>query len=123
MGIFGACGLLIAIIGLYGLLAYNVSRSRRDIAVRLALGATRSSVIGLVVRHAMLVLGIGLIIGFAVWNQTATLLRSYLYGIGWHDALTLTSVGLTFLLFALIASYVPARQASLVDPMNSLRSE
>lgn len=86
IGIFAACALLIAIIGLYGLLAYNVSRSTRDIAVRLALGATRSNVLAIVMRQAALLLGIGIAIGLVISIQTARLIRSYLYGVGTHDA-------------------------------------
>jgi predicted permease len=123
VGIFAACGLLIAIVGLYGLLAYTVSRSRRDIAVRMALGATRQSVVGLVVRHAALVVGGGIAVGVAVWYQTAQVLRGYIYGMGTHDAVTVVSVGLLLSACGVLASYVPARRASRIDPMAALRHE
>ncbi|MGH9897507.1 MAG: FtsX-like permease family protein, partial [Pyrinomonadaceae bacterium] len=123
VGIFAASALLIAIIGLYGLLSYNVTRSTRDIAVRLALGATRSNVIMLVIRHAVFVLGVGVLLGFAVWSQTVRLLRSYLYGVGTHDISTLIAIPAVLIACGLLASYIPARRASLVDPMTSLRNE
>jgi len=123
IGIFAACALLIAMIGLYGLLAYTVSRSTRDIAIRLALGATRSNVITRVIRQSALVLGIGIAIGFMAWVQTARLLQSYLYGVGAHDALTIFTVAAVLAACGLLASYVPARRASLVDPITLLRHE
>jgi predicted permease len=123
IGIFAACALLIALIGLYGLLTYNVTRMTRDIAVRLALGATRRQVVGLVIGHAGIVLAVGLLIGFAVWDQTSRLLRSYLYGMGTHDLFTLIAMAVVFLSFGLLASYLPARRASLIDPMTALRHE
>jgi predicted permease len=121
--LFAGSALLISIIGLYGLLAYNVSMSVRDIAVRLALGATRSKVLTMVLKHALLVLGVGIAIGFVIWQQTAHLLRSYLYGVGTHDLPTILAVASILLACGLVASYIPARRASLVSPIKSLRHE
>jgi putative ABC transport system permease protein len=121
--LFAGSALLIAVIGLYGLLAYNVSMSTRDIAVRLALGATRSKVLSMVLKHALLVLGAGLVIGFIVWQQTANLLRNYLYGVGTHDFPTILAVAGVLMACGLLAGYIPARRASLVDPMRFLRHE
>jgi predicted permease len=121
--LFAGAALLIAVIGLYGLLAYNVSMSTRDIAVRLALGATRSKVLSMVLKHALLVLVAGLVSGFMIWQQTANLLRNYLYGVGTHDFPTIFAVAGVLLACGLLAGYIPARRASLVDPMKSLRHE
>jgi predicted permease len=120
--VFAGAALLMSVIGLYGLLSYHVNSSVRDIAVRLALGASRSGVVMLVIRHAMLVLGIGIVIGLIIWEQTASLLQSYLYGVKQHDLLTIISVIVILSLSGLLASYIPARRASSVDPVKHLRS-
>jgi predicted permease len=119
--IFAGAALLMAVIGLYGSLSYHVNSSIRDIAIRLALGASRSGVVMLVIRHAMLVLGIGLGAGLIIWEQTASLLQSYLYGVRRHDLLTILSVTAVLSLSGLLASYIPARRASSVDPVKHLR--
>jgi ABC-type antimicrobial peptide transport system permease subunit len=119
--VFAGAALLMAVIGLYGSLSYHVNRSVRDIAVRLALGASRSGVVMLVIRHAMLVLGIGIGAGLIIWEQTASLLQRYLYGVKQHDSLTILSVTAILFLSGLLASYIPARRASTVDPMKHLR--
>ncbi len=121
--LFAGSAVVIALIGLYGLLSYNVSVSTRDIAIRLALGATRSNVLGMVLKHALLVVVAGLVIGFFIWQQTANLLRNYLYGIGTHDLPTIFAVAGVLLACGLLAGFVPARRASLVDPIRSLRHE
>jgi predicted permease len=119
--IFAGVALLMAVIGLYGSLSYHVNRSVKDIAIRLALGASRSGVVMLVIRHAMLVLGIGIVVGLLVWEQTASLLQSYIYGVKQHDLLTIISVTAILFLSGLLASYIPARRALSVDPVKHLR--
>jgi len=119
--IFAGAGLLMAVIGLYGSLSYHVNRSVSDIAIRLALGASRSRIVMLVIRHAMLALGIGIGAGLIIWEQTASLLQSYLYGVKRHDPLTILTVTAILFLSGLLASYIPARRASTVDPAQHLR--
>jgi predicted permease len=121
--LFAGAALLIALVGLYGMLAYNVSTSRRDIAVRMALGASRSEVSRMVLRHAVVILGVGVVAGVVAWLQTASLIRSYLYGVGSHDPATVFAVAASLLTCGLLASYIPARRASRVNPMASLREE
>jgi predicted permease len=121
--IFAGAALLMAIIGLYGLLSYHVNSSVKDTAVRMALGASRSGVVMLVIRRAMIVLGIGIIAGLIVWQETTSLLQSYLYGVKPHDLLTVISVTAILFLSGLLASYLPARRASTVDPMKHLRRQ
>jgi putative ABC transport system permease protein len=121
--IFAGAALLMAIIGLYGLLSYHVNSSVKDIAIRVALGASRSGVVTLVIRQAMIVLGIGIIAGLIVWRETTSLLQSYLYGVKPHDPLTVISVTAILFLSGLLASYIPARRASAVDPMKHLRRQ
>jgi len=118
---FAGAALLMAVIGLYGSLSYHVNKSVRDIAIRLALGASRWGVVTPVIRHATLVLGIGLGAGLIIWEQTASLLQRYLYGVKQHDPLTILSVTAILFLSGFIASYIPARRASTVDPVKHLR--
>ena len=120
---FAAVALLIALIGLYGLLSYNVSTLTKEIAVRLALGAPRRRVLGMIIRHALIVVGIGVGVGLFVWHRTVDLLKHYLYGVGTHDPLTIVAIIAMLAACGLLAAYIPARRASLVDPTKTLRHE
>jgi predicted permease len=121
--IFAGSALLIAIAGIYGLLAYNVSQRTRDIGLRMALGATRSNVVRSVLRHAVLLLAIGVLIGVIAAVSAGSVLRSFLYGVVPYDVSTIIVVSLLLLGCGLIASYIPARRASRIDPMKALRWE
>jgi predicted permease len=120
---FAGSALLISIAGIYGLLAYNVSQRTRDIGLRMALGATRSNVIQLVLRHAVLLLLIGVGIGVVAALSAGSVLRSFLYGVVPYDAVTIVGVCLLLLACGLLASYIPARRASRIDPIKALRWE
>jgi ABC-type antimicrobial peptide transport system permease subunit len=121
--IFAGSALLIAIAGIYGLLAYNVSQRTRDIGLRMALGATRSNVVQSVLQHAVLLLAIGVLIGVVAAVSAGSVLRSFLYGVVPYDVSTIIVVSLLLLGCGLIASYIPARRASRIDPMKALRWE
>ncbi len=121
--IFAGAALLISIAGIYGLLAYNVSQRTRDIGLRMALGATRSNVVGLVLGHAVLLLGIGLVVGVIAAISVGGVMRGFLYGVVPYDASTILTVSLLLLACGLVASYIPARRASRIDPMTALRCE
>src|SRR5579862_2407890 len=121
--IFAGSALLIAIAGIYGLLAYNVSQRTRDIGLRMALGATRSDVIHLVLRQAVLLLLLGAGIGIVAAVFAGNVLRSFLYGVVPYDLVTIAAVCTLLLACGLLASYIPARRASRIDPMNALRCE
>lgn len=121
--IFAGAALLIAIAGIYGLLAYNVSQRTRDLGVRMALGATRSNVIALVLRQAIVLLGVGVAIGVVAAISVGGVLRSFLYGVVPYDAATIIAVSLLLLSCGLLASYIPARRASRIDPVKALRWE
>jgi ABC-type antimicrobial peptide transport system permease subunit len=120
---FAGVALLIALIGLYGSLSYNVSALRREIAVRLALGAPRGRVLGMIIRHALIVVGLGVGLGLFVWHRTVDLLKHYLHGVGTHDPLTIVSVIAMLTACGVLAGYLPARRASLVDPTKTLRHD
>jgi predicted permease len=120
---FAGVALLIALIGLYGTLSYNVSALTREIAVRLALGAPRGKVLGMIIRHALVVVGLGVGVGLFVWHRTVDMLKHYLHGVGTHDPLTIFAVIVMLAACGLLAGYLPARRASLVDPTKTLRHE
>lgn len=121
--IFAGAALLISIAGIYGLLAYNVSQRTRDIGLRMALGATRLNVIRMVLGHAVLLLGIGVAIGVVSALSVGSVLRSFLYGVVPYDASTIVAVSVLLLACGLLASYIPARRASRIDPIKALRWE
>jgi len=123
LGSFAASALLLAAIGIYGLLAYAVGQRRRELGIRLALGASRgdvmSHVVGDGIRLATAGIGLGVLIALAVTR----LLAALLYGVGTSDPATFVSVVALLAVVSLIASYLPARRAARVDPMVALRSE
>jgi predicted permease len=121
--IFAGAALLISIAGIYGLLAYNVSQRTRDIGLRMALGATRFNVLRMILRQAVLLLGIGVVIGVVAAVAMGSMLRSFLYGVAPYDASTMVAVSLLLLACGLLASYIPARRASRIEPMKALRWE
>jgi predicted permease len=120
---FGGIALLLSAIGIYGVMAYNVSQRTREIGVRVALGAARGHVVRLVVSRAMKLVAIGMAAGLAAAFGAGRLLRSQLLGVSPHDPLTFTMIALLLGVVALAASWLPARRASRVDPMVALRSE
>jgi len=115
--------LLLGVISLYGVIAYSVSQRTREIGVRMALGAQRSSVSGMVLREAMKLIAIGIGAGVAGSLATAGLLRPLLFGVPPWDGATLAGVALILGMAAMAASYLPAHRASSVNPVEALRSE
>jgi predicted permease len=123
MGLFAALGLLLGAVGIYGVLAYTVSQRRREIGVRLALGATPGDVLRMVVGGGLRLVGLGVAVGLAGALALARLMDSVLYGVRPHDPVTFTSVVVGLLGVALLASWLPARRASRVPPAMTLRAE
>jgi len=120
---FSTIAVLLAAIGIYGALAFLVSLSRREIAIRMALGATPRKVLGRVVGQGAALAIAGLLIGVSGAIFAARALTSQLFGVSPLDPLTFASVGGLLLLVALAASYIPARRATKVDPLTALRQE
>jgi putative ABC transport system permease protein len=118
---FGIGALLLAAIGLYGVLAFAVSQRRREIGVRLALGAPRADVLRLVMRQGMTLVAIGLVMGGVAAALATRLLRTMLFETNVHDPVTFATVPVLLAVVALAASYFPARRAANVDPMIALR--
>lgn len=121
--LLGICGLLLTAAGIYGVVAYFVSRQRAEIGIRLALGASARGVLLLIIRQGMRPVLWGVIIGLFTSLLTTRLLASQLYAVSATDPPTLFGVTLTLILVAVLACYFPARQAAHVDPMCALRSE
>ena len=120
---FGLLATLLAAVGLYGVMAYMVAQRTREIGVRMALGAASTDVIWLVMKEVLLLAGIGIAIGLPAAYGLTRFVKSQLYGIQPNDAVTITLavVGIAFV--ALLSGYMPARRATLVDPMRALRWE
>jgi predicted permease len=123
VGSFAALALLLGVVGLYGVVAYSVSQRTREIGVRMALGAQRSSVYRLILKEAGWLIGAGVVIGLGCSMAAATLIRGLLFGVRTWDVPTLAAVAGVLGIFALLASFVPARRAASVNPVDALRSE
>jgi ABC-type antimicrobial peptide transport system permease subunit len=123
IGVFGATGLLLAAIGLYGVLAFHVAARTREIGIRVALGAPLTGVVRLVMRDSMRLVIAGIVVGLAGALLLTPLLGSLLYGIPAADPVTFAAGPLLLLAVALLATYVPARRATRVDPTVALRAE
>ncbi|HEY1806952.1 MAG TPA: FtsX-like permease family protein, partial [Acidobacteriaceae bacterium] len=122
-GIFGVLGLVLAGVGLYGVVSYSVGRRTREIGIRIAVGATRGSVEGLIVRQGMVLTGIAVALGLGAAWMTARFCASFLYGMSAHDPVTFAVAPLFLSGVALAACAIPARRAARVDPVTALRRE
>jgi len=123
IGLFGLLGLVISAVGIYGTLAYAVSQRTREIGVRMALGASRSTVVGMVLRNAGALVAIGLTLGGAgAWALSATA-KTFLFGLEATDPRAFVAALAALAVAALVASVIPARRAATVDPMEALRAE
>ena len=122
-GFFGALALLLATIGLYGVMSYNVARRRNEIGIRMALGAEQSRVLRMVLGEVCLLVFIGLAAGLAATLATTGFVSSFLYGLTPNDPRTLGSAAAILAMVAMLAGYLPARRASRLDPMTALREE
>jgi predicted permease len=122
-GLFGVLALVLASVGLYGITAYSVARRTNEIGVRMALGANRSHVVGMVMRRALVLVAIGLAIGIPVALLGGRLMRTQLYGVSTYDPLTLGGAVLVLSAAAALAGFIPARRAASIEPMNALRTE
>ncbi|MBO0863235.1 MAG: ABC transporter permease [Chloracidobacterium sp.] len=123
IGVFGLVALLLAGIGLYGVMAWTVGRRTRQIGVRMALGAQSGDVLKLVLRQGMLLVGIGVAAGLGAALLATRMVESLLYGVSRNDPVTFALVVALLAFAALLACYVPARRATRVDPMVALRME
>jgi predicted permease len=123
LAVFGAVALLLATIGLSGVVSYSVSQRTTEIGVRMALGADRGNVLNLILRQGMELTALGIALGLAVSFAATRVLSGLLYGIKPADPLTFISVSLFLAIVALLSCYLPARRAATIDPMKALRAE
>ena len=121
--IFGGTALLVALAGLYGLLSYLVAQRNRELGVRIALGAQRGDIMGILLGQAGRMLLAGAAIGITLAYLCGRLLAGFLFGVQPHDLVTMFAVTVLLLACGLVAAYLPARTASRVDPMQALRGE
>jgi putative ABC transport system permease protein len=121
LSVFGLLALTLASIGLYGIQAYTVSQRKREIGLRMALGAAQASVLRLILRQGMSLVLTGVLIGFVAALLVGQLLSGMLYGVSTSDPISIAMAAVVLLAVALLACYLPARRASLVDPLVALR--
>jgi ABC-type antimicrobial peptide transport system permease subunit len=123
LAIAGSMALVLGVIGIYGVISYTVSQRRREIGIRLALGAQRSGLRWMFVRSALVLTGIGVGIGVVAAAGLTQLMHTLLFGVSPLDPLTYVSIPLVLAGCAVLASYLPARRAAGVDPVEALRAE
>ena len=123
LGVFALVALLLAAIGIYGVMAYSVTQRTQEIGIRMALGAQPRKIMMMVVRHSLLLVVVGIVIGLSGAFALTRVMSSLLYGVSATDALTFAAPPLILGVIAVLASYFPARRAARVDPTVALRSE
>jgi putative ABC transport system permease protein len=123
LGLFAGVAVIMAAVGIYGVMAYTVTQRTREIGIRMALGARRAEVMGLVLRQSVVLTAIGILLGLAGAAAVTRYLKGMLFGVTPLDPTTFVAVSLMFGLVATLASYVPARRATKVDPLVALRYE
>ena len=123
LGLFGAMGLILGALGIYGVLAYLVTQRTREIGVRLALGAQTSDVLGMVVGSGLRLAGLGVVIGLIGAFALTRLMQGVLYDVTPNDPVTFAAVAIGLFAVAAFASWLPALRATRVDPLVALRSE
>jgi len=121
LGGFAALALILAAVGLYGVISYSVAQRTQEVGIRVALGASGSDVVAMVMRQGLRLAAVGLAIGLALALVLKSVLRGLLVGVSATDPATLAVTALVLLIVAVLASYVPARRAARVDPMVALR--
>jgi predicted permease len=123
IGGFSLLALFLAALGLYGVLAYSVTRRTREIGIRIALGSPRSKIFGLIVRQGMTIVGLGIVVGVILALGCGPLIQHLVYGVAPHDPATIVSVAALLAVIAILACWLPARRAMNVDPIAALHYE
>jgi ABC-type antimicrobial peptide transport system permease subunit len=121
VGVFAAVAMLLSSIGIYGLLVYMVGQRSREIGIRVALGAQRSDILTLILGKGLLLVGVGIAIGLVLASAAAPLIATLLYGVHPFDVTVFVTVPLVLMFAAFLATYIPARRATMVDPIIALR--
>ncbi len=123
LGVFAAVAMILAAVGIYGVIAYSVSQRTREIGIRMALGAQRGDMLQMILRQSLSMVGIGLVAGLAGALAASRLMAALLFGVDASDVSTYASVVVLLGATALFASLIPARRAMKIDPMVALRYE
>jgi putative ABC transport system permease protein len=123
LGVFAVLALILAAVGIYGVMSYSVTQRTREIGIRIALGATRNQVLKMTIAQGLKLVGVGVIIGLAGAFFLTRLMTTLLFGISSTDPLTFVSIATVLITVAAFASYVPALRATRIDPMLALRYE
>jgi len=123
MSVLGAIALVLSIVGVYGVIAYSVSQRTQEMGIRLALGAQRNNVLAMVLGQGTKLAVIGIVVGLIIAAGVAKSLSIFLFGVNPYDPLTFTAVTLTLFLSGIVATYLPARRATKIDPVDALRHE
>jgi putative ABC transport system permease protein len=123
IGLFAIVALILACVGIYGVISYSVAQRTHEIGIRMALGARAADVLGMVVRQAIVMAGIGVVLGLSISFALTSLMEKLLFGVAPRDPLTFMATAVLLGATAIFASYIPARRASRVDPLIALRSE
>ena len=122
-GFFGVLALLLAALGLYGVMSYSVTRRRNEIGIRMALGAEPGTVIALVLKNVAVITAVGLVAGAFVASQTGRFINTLLYNLAAGDHTMIAATAVTLTVAAVVAGYLPARRAARIDPMTALRED
>ena len=123
LAVFAGLALVLAAVGIYGVMSYSVAQQTREIGIRMALGAQRTDVLKMTVMQSLKLVGIGLVIGLVSAFILTRVMAGLLYGISATDPVTFLSIAFVLLAVALLASYIPALRATRVDPMIALRAQ
>jgi putative ABC transport system permease protein len=123
MSVFAVAALLLAALGVYGIVAYSVSQRSREFGIRVALGAQPGQIVGMVVGQNLRIVAFGLVAGLMAAIPATRLLRGLLFQVGPNDPLTFVAIGVTLAVVAAVASYLPARRGTQVDPVVTLKAE
>jgi putative ABC transport system permease protein len=122
-GSLGVLGMILALVGVFGVISFTVSQRSQEIGIRIAMGAGQGSILKMIIRQGILIVSAGLAAGVALTLGIASLVGDFLSGVSPYDPLTYVSVSALLVVVALFACYVPARRATRVDPMVALRYE
>jgi ABC-type antimicrobial peptide transport system permease subunit len=123
LALAGGVALVLGLVGIYGVIAYIAAQRTREIGIRMALGAQRTDVVGLFLRHGLVLSGIGIALGVLGAGGATRLMSTLLFGVEPLDLATFATVSAALGAIALLATYLPARRASRVDPVHALRGE